>query len=122
MFNDASPDVEADGQSGYHRHSPLSAAAPEVVKAVEAGRLRAHLKLGLFKSELWEICGKPLLGVNCRWLKSAETSINTGVHNGRPEWTRTIDLFRVNFEVNNPKPYLAFPRSKSQRSEGRTAD
>ena len=46
MFNDASPDVEADGQSGYQRHSPLSAAAPEVVNAVEAGRLRAHLKLG----------------------------------------------------------------------------
>jgi hypothetical protein len=60
MFNDASPDVEADGQSGYQRHSPLSAAAPEVVKAVETGRLLAHLKLELFKSELWEICGKPL--------------------------------------------------------------
>jgi hypothetical protein len=28
------------------RDTALSAAAPEVVKAVEAGRLRAHLKLG----------------------------------------------------------------------------
>jgi hypothetical protein len=36
--------------------------------------------------------------------------------------TRTPDLYRVNFEVSNPKLYLALPRSKSQRSEGRTAD
>jgi hypothetical protein len=30
---------------------------------------------------------------------------------GRPEWTRTIDLFRVKNEVSNPKPFgcHAFP-------------
>jgi hypothetical protein len=33
--------------------------------------------------------------------------------NGRHEETRTPDLYRVNFEVNNlkPFPYLAFPHS-----------
>ena len=32
--------------------------------------------------------------------------------NGRHEETRTPDLYRVNFEVNNlkPFPYLAFPQ------------
>jgi hypothetical protein len=38
--------------------------------------------------------------------------------NGRHVGTRTPDLYRVNFEVSNPKPfpYLAFPRSKTQRT------
>jgi len=33
--------------------------------------------------------------------------------NGRPEWTRTIDLFRVNFVVQTLKTFafLAFPFS-----------
>jgi hypothetical protein len=39
--------------------------------------------------------------------------------NGRPEWTRTIDLFRVKNEVSNLKPFgcRAFPlRSTPQNA------
>src|SRR6476660_9514435 len=50
---------------------------------------------------------------NCRRPLSRFNKIN-----GRHDWTRTSDLYRVNFEVSNPKPfpYLAFPRSKTQRT------
>ena len=42
-------------------------------------------------------------GVLRMWLKD----------NGRHDWTRTSDLYRVNFEVNNLKPFacLAFPQT-----------
>src|ERR1035438_2500800 len=38
--------------------------------------------------------------------------------NGRHDWTRTSDLYRVNFEVNDlkPFPHLAFPHSKGPKT------
>jgi hypothetical protein len=50
---------------------------------------------------------------NCRLLRSKPNRIT-----GRPEWTRTIDLFRVNFEVIDlkPFPHLAFPHSKGLKT------
>src|SRR5713226_5353808 len=42
-----------------------------------------------------------------------EHRANAGEKNGRHEETRTPDLYRVNFEVNNLKPFacLAFPQT-----------
>ena len=50
------------------------------------------------------------LGQNAGGLPKAIRQIQI---NGRHVGTRTPDLYRVNFEVNNPKPfpYLAFPLS-----------
>jgi hypothetical protein len=44
--------------------------------------------------------------------KTSEILVNTGEKNGRHVGTRTPDLYRVNFEVNNLKPFacLAFPQ------------
>jgi hypothetical protein len=44
-------------------------------------------------------------------------------NNGSPEWTRTIDLFRVNFEVIdlNPFPHRGFPHSEGLRTLSKIA-
>src|SRR5882724_2658525 len=51
-------------------------------------------------------------------LENFEDSLYPYERYGRHVGTRTPDLYRVNFEVNNlkPFPYLAFPRPKSQRT------
>jgi len=60
-------------------------------RACELERIEERIKPGLKR---WGNGSKPLK------------------RNGRHEETRTPDLYRVNFEVSNPKPfpYLAFPR------------
>src|SRR6266852_1480381 len=54
------------------------------------------------------MAGKIKTRKDCRSRLSGFNEIN-----GRHEETRTPDLYRVNFEVTNPKPfpYLAFPHS-----------
>jgi hypothetical protein len=44
--------------------------------------------------------------------RKSQVENEAATSNGRPEWTRTIDLFRVKNEVTtlNPFPYLAFPQ------------